>query len=66
MTTPHAAGDHSIYLHLVDCSQPGPRYAILDGREQDLDAGLPVSLVPVISKVGISNFQVLDIALAWQ
>lgn len=33
------------------CSRYRRRYAILDGREPDLDAGLPASLVPVISKV---------------
>ena len=33
------------------CSQYRRRYAILDGREPDLDMKLPVSLVPVISKV---------------
>jgi hypothetical protein len=38
-------------LCLPTCSQYQRRYAILDGREADLDAGLPVSLVPVISKV---------------
>jgi hypothetical protein len=37
------------------CSQYQRRYAILDGRDTDLDADLPVSLVPVISKVRPSH-----------
>lgn len=41
----------TIVFASTTCRQCQRRYAILDGREPDLDMDLPVSLVSVISKV---------------
>ncbi len=44
------SGDRPAASHLFR-AYPDRRLAILDGREGDLDAGLPLSFMPIISKV---------------